>query len=143
MLTIRLLGGTSQFGRPLKTKDQEIEHETVVLEHEGRELQTSDKTVTIDVRHVLEREGRVVFGRDVVGQVVVEDQSEQSVQEGQVDLLVHPRQNRFHHDDAFAIARLPHVGQVVDTLAPLVHQQGRGLRVGRLDPAIVSSASPR
>lgn len=57
-----------------------------------------------------------------------------TVQQGQVHLLVNARQGRVHKDIALSLASLPDIGQVVDTLAPLVDKQGRGLRVRRLDP---------
>ena len=56
----------------------------------------------------------VVLGRDVIGDVVVDDESEQSVKQIQVDLLVHLLECRLQHHIALALARLPHVTQVVD-----------------------------
>jgi len=42
--------------------------------------------------------------------------------------------HRLYADDALAVARVPDVSQVVDAEAPLVDEQRRRLRVGRLDP---------
>ena len=50
------LRGTSHFACARKAEDQEIEHQAVVLEHEGRELKTANETVRVRVRHVLVRE---------------------------------------------------------------------------------------
>jgi len=87
------------------------------------------------MRHVLVRKGRVVLGRDVIRQVVVHDQSQQPIEQGQVDLLVDLGQDGLHHDDTFALTRLPDVAQVVDPLTPLVDQERRDFRITRLDPA--------
>jgi hypothetical protein len=45
--TIPSLGWTGHLARSLQAEDQEIEHETVVLEHKGGELKTSDHTVGV------------------------------------------------------------------------------------------------
>lgn len=67
-------------------------------------------------------------------QVVVHDQTKQAVKQSQVDLLEDLGELRLHHDVALALARLPHLVQVVDALAPLVGEQRRRFRVGRFDP---------
>lgn len=41
---------------------------------------------------------------------------------------------RLHHDNALPVGRLPHIGEVVDALAPFVDQQRRRLAVRRFDP---------
>ena len=61
-------------------------------------------------------------------------QPQEAVEQGQVDLLVHLGVLRLDADDALAVGRVPHVRQVVDAEAPLVDEEGRRLRVGRLDP---------
>ena len=65
----------------------------------------------------------VVLRRNIVRQVVVQNQTQQTVEQREVDLLVHLRENRLHEHVALALARLPDIGQVVDALAPLVHEQ--------------------
>lgn len=67
-------------------------------------------------------------------EVVVHDEAQEAVEQREVDLLVDLAELRLHEDVALALARLPHVVQVVDALAPLVHEQRRRLGVGRLDP---------
>lgn len=65
---------------------------------------------------------------------MVHDQPQQPVEQRQIDLFVHPRQDRLHHDQALSLGRLPDIREVVDTLAPLVDKQRRGLGIRRLDP---------
>ena len=71
----------------------------------------------------------VVLRGDIVRQVVVHDEANQTVEERQVNLLVHLRQDGFHHDVALSFTGLPNVGQVVDALAPLVDQERRRLGI--------------
>lgn len=53
---------------------------------------------------------------------------------GHTQLLVHLVQLGLHHHHALPVGGVPDVRQVVDALAPLVHQQWRGLGVRRLHP---------
>ena len=118
-----------------EAEHEEVEHEAVVLHHEGGELQPAHDAVAVGVVHVLEGDVDVVLGRHVVGDVVVEDEAQQPVEQRQVDLLVHLGELRLDAHDAVAVGRVPDVGQVVDAQAPLVHEQRRRLGVGGLDPA--------
>ena len=80
--------------RTLKSKDEEIQNKTIVPEDEGRKLQASNQTISVHVRHAYEsideyftttqfedrfstlvRQDRVVLRSDVVGQVVVQDET--------------------------------------------------------------------
>jgi hypothetical protein len=63
---VRKLGRTGHLTRALETEDEEIEDETVVLEDERRELETTNHAERIDVRHVLVGKDRVVLGGDVI-----------------------------------------------------------------------------
>ena len=56
----------------------------------------------------------VVLGSHVVCDVVVHDEPQQAVEEGQVHLLVHLLEERLHHHVALALGHVPHVLQVVD-----------------------------
>ena len=78
----------------------------------------------------LVRQDRVVLCCDVVGQVVVQDKPEKTVEERQINLLVDFGQYSLYHDNAFAIARFPYVVQIVDALALFVDEKRRGLGVG-------------
>lgn len=115
----------------LQAKDEEIEYEAVVLEDEGGELQASNHAMCIDVGHVLVGQRRVVLACDVVGQIVIQDETEETIEKRQVNLFVDLGKDSLHHDVAFAIARLPDLVEVVDTLAPFIDQKGRGLGVLR------------
>ncbi len=57
----------------------------------------------------------VVFGRHVIGDVVVDDETKQSVEKRQIDLLVHLLKVRLQHDVTLPFTGVPHVLQVVDT----------------------------
>lgn len=85
------------------------EHETVVLEDESRELKTSDHSERVDVRHILVGEDGVVLRGDVVGQVVVEDESKQPVEERKIHLLVNLGEDGLHHDVRLSVGGLPDV----------------------------------
>ena len=65
---------------------------------------------------------------------MIRDKPQQTVKQREIDLLVDLREDRLHQDVALALARLPDIGQVVDTLTPLVDEKRRWLRVGGLDP---------
>ena len=65
---------------------------------------------------------------------MVKDKPQETVEQREINLLVDFREDRLHHDVALALARLPDIGQVVDTLTPLVDEKRRWLRVGGLDP---------
>lgn len=65
----------------------------------------------------------VVLRCDVIRKIVVENESEKTIEQSQVDLLVDLREDGFHHDDTLAFAGLPNVGKIVDALAPLVDEQ--------------------
>src|SRR6266567_2080456 len=119
---------------PLQAQDENVEHQTIVLEDEGRKLKSTNHTVRICMRHVLVREDSVVLRGDVIGQIVVQNETKQSVEQGQIDLLVNLREYGLHHNVTFSFTCLPDVGQVVDALAPLVYQKGRRLRIFGLDP---------
>ncbi len=94
----------------------------------------------------------IIFGRDVVGQVVIQDETKQAIQERQVDFLVNLGQHRLHQYYTFSIAGLPYVRQVIDSLAPLdedlsfsdprkrfgtnlIYEERRGFSIRRFDPS--------
>ncbi|KAI3486863.1 hypothetical protein L1887_49501 [Cichorium endivia] len=128
------VGRTCHLVGALQAEDEQIKHETVVLEYERAELQAADQAVRVDVRHVLEHDGNVVLGGDVVGQIVVHDESQQAIEQREVDLFKHLAERRLHEHVALALGSVPDVVRVVDAVAPLVHQQRRRLRVAGLDP---------
>ena len=66
---------------------------------------------------------------------MVKDKSQETVEQREINLLVDFREDRLHHDVALALARLPDVRQVVDALAPLVHEKRRRLGISGLDPS--------
>lgn len=133
---VRELQRTGHFTGTLEAEDEEIEDEAIVLEDESGELKTTDEAISVGVRHVYKelvspcnesdpnvltfvREDRVVLRRDVVHQVVVKDETEEAVEKGEVNLLVHAREGGLHHDVALAVGSLPDVCEVIDTLTPL------------------------
>jgi hypothetical protein len=64
----------------------------------------------------------IVLGRDVIRQIVIEDKTQQAIQERQVDFFINLRKHSLHHDHAFAFAGFPDVGQVINPLAPLRYE---------------------
>ena len=127
-------GWPGDLGGAREPEDKEVEHQSVVLHDEGRELQPAQQPVRVGVVHVLEGDVDIVLGGHVVGEVVVDDEAQQPIEECQVDLLVHLGELSLDAHDAVALGRVPHVLEVVDAQAPLVHEQWRRLCVGRLDP---------
>lgn len=65
---------------------------------------------------------------------MIHNQSQQLVEEGEVDLVVEFLELGLHEHDGLALAHVPHVGEVVDPLAPLIHEQWGWLGVTGLDP---------
>mmetsp|Transcript_15454 Transcript_15454/g.29757 ORF Transcript_15454/g.29757 Transcript_15454/m.29757 type:complete len:203 (-) Transcript_15454:2932-3540(-) len=126
---VRALRGSCEFGRTGQAKHQQVQHHTVVLRDEAGKLQAAQQAVRVGVRHVLVRNHHVVLRCHVVGNVVINNQAQQSVEHGQIHLLVHLLKTGLQHHHTLAVVRVPHVREVVDALAPLVHQQGGGLRV--------------
>mmetsp|Transcript_4532 Transcript_4532/g.13244 ORF Transcript_4532/g.13244 Transcript_4532/m.13244 type:complete len:1314 (+) Transcript_4532:2393-6334(+) len=128
------LGRARELRRAGEAQGEEVEDEPVVLADEGGELEAAHEAVGVGVVHVLEGDGHVVLGRHVVGDVVVHDEPKQAVEQGQVNLLEHLLELGLHHDHALAVGGVPDVSEVVHAQRPLVHEQGRRLRVRRLDP---------
>ncbi len=83
---------------------------------------------------VLVCEDSVVLRSDVIGQIVVQNETKQLVKQRQINLLVSLREDGFRHNIIFSFTCLPDVGQVVDALAPLVSQKGWWLHICGLDP---------
>mmetsp|Transcript_100146 Transcript_100146/g.251032 ORF Transcript_100146/g.251032 Transcript_100146/m.251032 type:complete len:367 (+) Transcript_100146:3702-4802(+) len=119
---------------PSEAKLQEVQYKAIILEHKRTKLQTLDEAIRVCVVHVLVIDHDVVLGGHVVGNIVVHNQPQQAVEQGQVDLLGHILELRLKHHNALAVRGVPHICQVIDTLTPLVHQQRRWLGVCRLDP---------
>lgn len=65
---------------------------------------------------------------------MIQNQAQQPIEQRKIDLLIDLGQDGLHHNIAFSLARLPDFIQVVDTLAPFVHEQWGWFGVGRLDP---------
>ena len=49
---VRHLRRSCHFTRTLQAKDQQVEHQTLALEDEGRELQSTDETESVGMGHV-------------------------------------------------------------------------------------------
>lgn len=65
---------------------------------------------------------------------MVHDETQESVEERKIDLLVNLRKLGLHQDVALSLARFPHFVQIVDSLTPLVDEERGGLGIGGLDP---------
>ena len=79
--------------------------------------------------HVLVVDGHVVFRRNVVGDVVIDDEAKQLIEQREIHLLVDLLELRLHEHVALALFCLVHVLQIVDALAPFVDEKRRRLRV--------------
>eukprot|EP00123_Amoebidium_parasiticum_P018099 comp24100_c1_seq1/m.43516 comp24100_c1_seq1/g.43516 ORF comp24100_c1_seq1/g.43516 comp24100_c1_seq1/m.43516 type:complete len:578 (+) comp24100_c1_seq1:3557-5290(+) len=128
------LGGPSHLACTVQTQKQNVKHQPVVLHDECCKLQTSDQAVRVSVVHVLVVDDHVVLGRHVVGNVVVHNKTQQTIQQRQIHLLVEFVELGLEHDVALAFRGVPHILQVIDALAPLVHEEWWGLCVCGLDP---------
>lgn len=73
---IRSRGRSSQLSGSLKAKDYDVKDEAVVLSDKACELKTSDKSIGVGVRHVLEGDYHVVLRSHVVSQIVIDNQSQ-------------------------------------------------------------------
>ncbi len=80
------LRGASNLRGAREPQHEQVQHEAVVLDNEGGELEAADEAVRVGVRHVLVGNHHVVLGRHVVRDVVVQDQAQQPVQQRQVHL---------------------------------------------------------
>ena len=69
------------FRRTWNTQDEQIEDEAKVLSHEGSELQTADDSVRVGVVHVLVVDDHVVLGRHVIGDVVIDDETQKTIEQ--------------------------------------------------------------
>ena len=98
----------------LQPEHQEVQHEAVVLDDERGKLQTSDDAVRVGVVHVLVVYDHVVLGSHVVGYVVFHDQTQESVEEGEVNFLVHLLVTGLHKNVTLPLPSLPHLLEVVD-----------------------------
>ena len=99
----------SHFRGALQAQHQQVEHQAKVLGDERGELQAADDAVRVGVVHVLVVDDHVVLGRHVIGNVVVDDEAQQSIQQRQVDLFVELLELGLKHHVALAISRLPHI----------------------------------
>ena len=61
----------------------------------------------------------VVLCSDIIGQVVVQDEAQEAIQQRQINFLIDFGEHSFHHHDAFALACFPNICQIVDALTPL------------------------
>lgn len=128
------LGRTGHFAGSLESENEDVENETVVLEDETGELESSNHSESVDVGHVLVSENDVVLARAVIREIVIHDETEKSIEEGEIDLFVDLAELRLDKNVGLSFTRLPDVVQVVDSLRPFVDEEGRRLGVGRFDP---------
>ena len=65
---------------------------------------------------------------------MIDDETEETIQQSEVNLLVKFLELRLEQDDRLSLLGFPNILEIVDALAPLVNKERRRLRVGRLDP---------
>ena len=59
--------------------------------------------------HVLVVDDHVVLGRHVIGNVVIDDETQQTIEQRQIDLFVQLLETRLEHHVTFTIRSLPHI----------------------------------
>ena len=125
---------SGHFRGALQTQHQQIQHQTRVLSDERGELKAADDAVRVGVVHIFVVDDDVVLGRHVIGDVVIDDQPQQSIQQRQINLFVQLLEPRFQHDVTFTVRRFPHILEVVDSLTPFVNEERWRFSIGRFDP---------
>lgn len=61
-----LIYWTCKLKSPLLSKHTQVKHQSIVLEHKARELESSNEAIRVGVTHVLVRHNNVVLRRHVV-----------------------------------------------------------------------------
>lgn len=82
-----------------------------------------DNTVAIRMVHVFKVNNDVVLRSHVICDVVIDNQTEESIQECQVDFLVDFFKAGFKQYNRLTVGSIPNTLQVIYALAPLVHEQ--------------------
>lgn len=90
------------------------------MEDERGELHALNDTVEVGVVHVFEADHHVVFGRHVVRDVVIYNQSQQTIQEQQIDLLIYLIQLGLEEHQRLSLTHIPDTMEVVDPLTELI-----------------------
>jgi hypothetical protein len=86
------------------------------------------------MRHILERYNHIVLSCHVVSQIMINNQSEQFVQEREINLIIELFEFRLHQYNTLIFRNIPHISQIVDSLAPLEDKKWRRLRITGLNP---------
>ena len=84
--------------------------------------------------HVLEGYYDIVLGGHVVSQVVIDNQSEEFIQECKIDLVIEFLELCLHQHDTLVFRDIPDISEIIDALTPFVYEKWRRLRIPRLDP---------
>ena len=82
---------------------EKIEHEAIELLNKGRKLESTNETDRIYMIHVLERKLHVILCRDVVCNVMVDDEAQQPIQHGKIYSLAHLVELRLNEHDSLAL----------------------------------------
>ena len=85
---IRLTNRASKFKSSLLAKNTEVENKSVILEDKTGELEATNEAITVSVAHIFVANDYVVLRRHIVGQIVIHDQAQQSIQQRWIHLLV-------------------------------------------------------
>lgn len=84
--------------------------------------------------HVLEGYYDIVLSGHVVSQVMIDNQSEELIQECKIDLVIEFLELGLHQYDTLVFRDIPDISEIVDALTPFVNEKWRRLRIPRLDP---------
>jgi len=60
--------------------------------------------------HILEGDDYIIFGCHVISQVVINNKSEELVQESEINFVVEFFEFCLHQDDTLVLRNIPHIG---------------------------------
>jgi len=78
-------------------------------------------SVAVCVIHILEVDNNIVLSCHVISDIVIDDESQKSIQESQIDFLVDFLETGFQQNNTLAFRSIPDSLEVIDTLTPFVN----------------------
>jgi len=78
-------------------------------------------SVAVRVIHILEVDNNIILSCHVISDIVIDDESQQSIQESQIDFLVDFLETGFQQNNTLAFRSIPYSLEVIDTLTPFVN----------------------
>jgi len=78
-------------------------------------------SVAVCVIHILEVDNNIVLSCHVISDIVIDYESQKSIQESQIDFLVDFLETGFQQNNTLAFRSIPDSLEVIDTLTPFVN----------------------